>query len=74
MKFIKNYIGFYIRKYRRGKQSRIVMKNGLMTLLKKHKITKEQLFTLPIDAIRLKDNKISLPITKIQKILIKEEY
>ena len=57
MKFIKNYIGFYIRKYRRGKQSRIVMKNGLMTLLKKHKITKEQLFTLPIDAIRLKDNK-----------------
>ena len=57
LKFIKNYIGFYNRKTRKGKQSRIVMKNNFFKLIEKNHIAKEQLFTLPIDPIRLKDIK-----------------
>jgi hypothetical protein len=57
LKFIKNYIGFYNSKTKRGKQSRIVIINNLFNLLEKHHVKKEQLYTLPIDPIRLKDTK-----------------
>jgi len=60
LKFIKNYIGFYNQKTKKGKQSRIVIINNLFQLLDKHKVNKDYLFKIPIDPIRLKNDKGSL--------------
>jgi len=60
LKFIKNYIGFYSQKRKKGKQSRIVILNNLFQLLEKHKVNKDYLFKIPIDPIRLKNEKGSL--------------
>ena len=53
--FTKNYKGFYKRAYKQGKQTRVIIKNNLFTLLEKHKVNKDDLFKIPIDPIRLKD-------------------
>ena len=57
LNFIKNYIGFYSQKRKKGKQSRIVILNNLFKLLEKHKVNKDNLFKIPIDPIRLKNDK-----------------
>ncbi|MDC0587277.1 hypothetical protein OAO47_00645, partial [bacterium] len=60
LKFIKNYIGFFSQKRKKGKQSRIVIINNLFQLLEKHEVNKDYLFKIPIDPIRLKNDKGSL--------------